>query len=104
VKEEEMDLFYQYECEIKKIDVGMLDLIGSAIESNQDDEANYIAAVKSDFVSPMLEQQYRVLTTLGDDICNSSIDTKGIAARMADLEVKQTAIITQLEAVINPAS
>src|SRR5579872_2252965 len=72
-KELEIGLFYEFNKEIKSLDVSLLDLMHTALIEYRDDDARFIAAFKDDVVNPIIREQYGILSTLEDDIANGSV-------------------------------
>ena len=80
-KELELDLYYEFNKEIKSLDVSLLDLMNTAVTEYRDDDAHFIAAFKDDVVNPITREQYRVLALLEDHIANGNVDPASIQAK-----------------------
>ena len=88
-KELELDLYYEFNKEIKSLDVNLLDLMNSAVAEYRDDDARFIAEFKDELVNPLIREQYKILALLEDDIANGSIDLADIQAKIGALEEKK---------------
>ena len=95
-KELELDLYYEFNKEIKSLDVNLLDLMNSAVAEYRDDDARFIAEFKDELVNPLIREQYKILALLEDDIANGSIDLADIQAKIGALEEKKLSLADQL--------
>jgi hypothetical protein len=95
-KERELDLYYEFDREIKSVDVSLLDLMNVAVDEYRDDDARFIAGFKDDVVNPIIREQYAVLAVLEDDIANGNVDVKSVRAQIKALDAKKAHLAEQL--------
>jgi hypothetical protein len=96
VKEMEIELCYEFNKEIKSLDVSLLDMIHTAVTEYRDDDAHFIAAIKDDEINPIIRQQNNILVLLEDDIANGSVDVASIKAKISVLDEKKLRLADQL--------
>jgi hypothetical protein len=90
------EVYYEFEKEIKSLDVNLLDVINAAVDEYRDEDAHFIAGYKDDVVNPIIREQYRVLASLEDDIANGTVDIGSIKARIDALDDKKVQLAEQL--------
>ena len=95
-KELELKLYYEFDKEIKSLDVNLFDLMNVAVLEYRDDDAHFIADFKDDVVNPIIREQYRVLGLLGDDIANGNVDVESIKVRIRTLDEKKAHLAEKL--------
>ena len=86
VKKNEIALHYEYEKEIKSLDVQSIEQILKYAASYEDDNALAMADLKDDVVSPLIREQYRLLALMREDIINGNIDAQDIQTQIQLLQ------------------
>ena len=92
IKLAEMDLYYEFEREIKTLDVQFLDCIGKAIMSFDDERGKELAAIKDEQINPLIREQYQLLSLMEENVVNGKIDANDINSRMKSLEERKKEI------------
>jgi len=72
--ESALELYVNYDTEIKSLGVGMFDLMFEKLSKYEDEQGYYIGKVKDDVVNPLMDEQYAILDRLGADIKSNKLD------------------------------
>lgn len=99
----EIDLYYEYDVEIKDCDYGILELIANYVDEYEDDAAIAAAEFKDSVLNTLIEEQYSLLSQMKDAIIYRSIDIDDISNRMSILQDKKAQMGKALTD-LNPAS
>jgi hypothetical protein len=92
VKITEVKLFGEYEKEIKALDINVNDAIRQKVESFQDADAFAIADLKDKVVNPIINEQYRLLRVMREQIIHGTLDVLDVGERMNALQAKKAEI------------
>jgi hypothetical protein len=95
-KQNEIGLHYEYEKEIKTLDVQSIEQILKYAASYEDDNALAMADLKDDVLNPLIREQYRLLALMREDIINGNIDAQEIQTQIQLLDKKKRSIATTL--------
>jgi len=98
VKITEIKVFGEYEKEIKDLDVNISDIIRQKIESFEDADAFAIADLKDKVVNPIINEQYRLLRVMREQIVHGALDVLDVGERMNALQAKKTEIAAAVTA------
>jgi hypothetical protein len=96
VKQNEIGLHYEYEKEIKTLDVRSIEQMLKYVESYEDDNALALGDLKDEVLNPLIREQYRILALMREDIVNGNIDPQEIQRQMQILDEKRRSIATGL--------
>jgi hypothetical protein len=96
IKQNEIALHYEYEKEIKSLDVAISEQMLKYIASYEDDNALAIADLKDQVVSPLIREQYRLLALMREGIINANIDPQEIETQIQLLAEKKRSIAATL--------
>jgi hypothetical protein len=98
VKITEVKLFGEYEKEIKALDINVNDAIRQKVESFQDADAFAIADLKDKVVNPIINEQYRLLRVMREQIVHGALDVLDVGERMNALQAKKAEIAAAVTA------
>jgi hypothetical protein len=97
-----LDLYVEYDTEIKKLDVDMSEDMLSKLDSFEDDEGLALAKFKDEVVNPIIREQYEVLERLGKDVAANTLDPEVYQAefkRIDEIKKHIARAITSLTSV-----
>jgi hypothetical protein len=96
-KELEIGICYEFDKEIKSLDVSLSDLMHTAVIEYRDDDARFIAAFKDDVVNPIIREQYKLLSLLEDDVANGSVDLASIGKKISSFNQRKAKLAEQIQ-------
>jgi hypothetical protein len=95
-KQSEMRLHYEYEREIKTLDVKSIEQMLKCIDAYEDDNALALGDIKDEILNPLIREQYRLLALMREDIINRNIDPQEIQTQIQLLDKKKRSIAATL--------
>jgi hypothetical protein len=96
VKLNEIGLHYEYEKEIKTLDVKSIEQMLKYVESYEDDSALALGNLKDEILNPLIREQYRLLALMREDIINRNIEPQKIQTQMQLLDKQKRSIAAEL--------
>jgi hypothetical protein len=85
-----LDLYVDYDVEIKRLDVGITEEMLCRLANYDDAEGMKIGAFKDQVVRPIIDEQYAILDRLGQDIIAGKIDIEFYKAEFSRIDsIKQ---------------
>ena len=96
VKENEIGLYYEYEKEVKTLDVKSIEQMLKYVDAYEDDNALALGDLKDKVLNPLIREQYRLLALMREDIINGNIDPQEIQTQIQLLDKKKRSIAATL--------
>ncbi len=96
VKQNEIGLHFEYEKEIKALDVKSIEQMLKCVESYEDDNALSLGDLKDEVLNPLIREQYRLLALMREGIINGNIDPQEIQTQIQLLDKKKRSIAATL--------
>lgn len=96
VKQNEIGLHYEYEKEIKTLDVKSSEQMLRYVEAYEDDNALALGDLKDEVLNPLIREQYRLLALMREDIIHGNIDPQEIQTQIQLLDEKKRSLAATL--------
>jgi len=95
-KEVELRLYSEYYREILKLDFAINQII-----LEQDEQAFKLADIKDEVINPLIDDQYRLLALIAEQIANSEVEISSVKAKMDAFDARKRELAGAFAALRN---
>ncbi|MGO7755295.1 hypothetical protein ACC817_08255 [Rhizobium ruizarguesonis] len=89
LKEIELKLHSEYYREILKLDFSINQMVVALVDEEQDEQAFRLADAKDEVINPLIDDQYKLLALIAEQIANSEIDLSLVKAKMDAFDARK---------------